>query len=123
MKIYSTSKSVYFLMEVMLVILLFALSSMVCIQVHVQAVNMQKEADATRFAMQQATSILEGIKTGLYPSQCNAYQDCTWEVLENGHTYSFSLTSVQEEQGMLMIRQGEQEYLQLPFTWNVEVVK
>lgn len=123
MKAQTASKSVYFLMEVILVIFLFSLSSLICMQVHVRAVSIQEEADATRFAMQRAASILEGIKAGRYPQSCQAQMACTWEVEEKKQVYSFQLIDIQEGQGLLVIKQGDEELLTLPFTWTQEVEK
>lgn len=123
MKIQATSKSVYFLMEVIIVILLFALSSTVCIQVHAYAIHMQQEANATRYAIQEATSIVEGIKAGIYPEVCHAYEACTWNISSNTHTMEVMIETSDHEQGEVTIKQEDQVLLSLPFTFVEEVHK
>lgn len=123
MKAQTASKSVYFLMEVIIVIFLFSLSSLICMQVHVRAVAIQEEADATRYALREATSILEGIKAGHYPKQCEVYKNCTWEIEENKQSYSFQLRDVQKKQGVLTIKYKDKELVQLPFTWSEGVAQ
>lgn len=123
MKTQTASKSVYFLMEVIIVIFLFSLSSLICMQVHVRAVSIQEEADATRYALREATSILEGIKAGHYPKQCEAHKNCTWEVEENKQSYNFQLHDTQKEQGVLTIKYKDKELVKLPFTWSEGVAQ
>ena len=58
----TTSKSIYFLMEIIIMLLFFAFSSAVCIQFVMQSKQKSEHGNDLRFAMLEGTNVMESIQ-------------------------------------------------------------
>lgn len=112
------SKSIYFLMEIMIVLIFFALSAAICLQVLVSAHNTSSHAMQLRFAMQEGTNIVETM-------QASQQAIAPYEIEEDGITYTID---IQEEQttygfisGNVSITNGDTSLIVLPFAYKEEV--
>lgn len=106
-----TSKSIYFLMEIMIVLIFFALSAAICLQLLVSAHDKSMHGMQLRFAMQEGSNLIETIQaTHQIPD--------SYDVEDEEITYRIQIDKQVDAnitKGTVKISSNEKALLELPF--------
>lgn len=109
------SKSIYFLMELMIVLFFFAFSATICVHFAMESYSRSQHGNDLRVAMSQGTNVVEQIQATHQLPKSETF-------ISDGREYDMVVTSMQDESklisGTIVIKQGDAILITLPFAYG-----
>lgn len=115
-----TSPSISYLVEIIIVILFFAISSAICVSVFTSAHNLSVNAVQRNEAIMKAQEVIETLKGKGTLESNKMYFDKDWKLVEHEDNYKMIINQ-EENNFVLSVYQKKEKITQVTFSFKEKV--